>query len=213
MNHRMSAAVAVCLAALVATVFIVPAAAVDEQALIVEITQAHIGDKFRLGANGPNHFDCSGFLWFTFKTAGLEDKIGGKKRTAAQFQNYFGRLGLLYTDPKQAQVGDLAFYGKPAKHSAIVTRIDKKGMPRITSALTIGVHETKYNTLNVRFNSFAHVGLGNTDDPSPSTDASPMPTDDPISSGDPTSSGDPSSSADPTSSADPSASPQPSASL
>lgn len=153
------------------------AAGMDEQATIVQIAYAHIGDKFRLGASGPTKFDCSGFLWFTFKTAGLQDRIGGKPLTAKQFQSYFRDRGLLFRDPSIARVGDLAFYGNPAKHSAIVTRIDNKGRPHITSALTIGVRETKYNTLDVPFDSFAHVGLGleapPTPTPAPSTVATP----------------------------------------
>ncbi len=155
------------------------AAAVDEQAEIVQIAYAHIGDRFQLGASGPTRFDCSGFLWFTFKTAGLQDKIGGKPFTAKQFQKYFRQRGLLFRDPSLARVGDLAFYGDPAKHSAIVTRIDNKGRPHITSALTIGVRETKYNTLDVPFDSFAHVGLGQSIDPPPTPTPSPAPTSSP----------------------------------
>jgi len=173
------------------------ASAVDEQAEIVQIAYAHIGDKFKIGANGPNRFDCSGFLWYVFSTADLADKIGGKPLTARGFQRYFRNRGLLFTDPKQARVGDLAFYGNPAQHSAIVTRIDNKGRPRITSALTIGVKETKYNTLNVPFNSFAHVGLGlePTPTPTPTPTPSSTPTPSPSPTVDPTPSSVPSSSA------------------
>ena len=158
------------------------ARAIDEQTEIVQIAYAHIGDKFRLGASGPTRFDCSGFVWFTFKTAGLQDMIGGKPLTAKQFQKYFRERGLLFKDPSQARIGDLAFYGNPAKHSAIVTRIDNKGRPRITSALTIGVTETKYNTLDVPFDSFAHVGVGLTVDPSPSPTPTPTPSATPTAS-------------------------------
>jgi hypothetical protein len=177
---------------LLATVMPSSAAAIDEQAEIVQIAYAHLGDKFKIGANGPTRFDCSGFLWFTFNTAGLCDRIGGKARTAAGFQKYFRQRGLLFTDPKLARVGDLAFYANPAKHSAIVTRIDNKGRPHINSALTIGVRETKYNTLDVRFDSFAHVGLGMKVDPSPSPSDSPSPSPSASSSVDPSPSVEPS---------------------
>jgi hypothetical protein len=178
-------------------------AALDEQAEIVEIAYAHIGAKFKLGADGPKKFDCSGFLWFTFNTAGLGDRIGGKPRKAAGFQKYFRERGLLFTDPNQARVGDQAFYSNPAKHSAIVTRIDNKGRPRITSALTIGVRETKYNTLDVKFDSFARVGLGHAPDPSPSPAPSESPS--PSVSAPPTdgASPDPSPSSSPTDSSSP----------
>lgn len=152
------------------------AAAMDEQATIVEIAHQHIGDKFRLGADGPTRFDCSGFVWFVFNTAHLGDRIGGKPLRARQFQKLFRERGLLFKDPSQARIGDLAFYGNPAHHSAIVTGFDAKGRPRITSALTIGVRETRYNTLDVPFDSFAHVGLGLGPEPTPSPSPSAAPT-------------------------------------
>jgi len=176
MRYGVRATLAILAVALLTAVAPSPAAAVDEQAEIVQIAYAHIGDRFQMGASGPTRFDCSGFLWFTFNTAGLADKIGGKPLTAKGFQKYFRERGLLFTDPGQARVGDLAFYGNPAKHSAIVTRIDNKGRPRITSALTIGVRETKYNTLDVPFDSFAHVGLGLEPTPTPPPAPTPSPT-------------------------------------
>ena len=202
MRRTMRAALAVLAVALLASVLPSSAVGMDEQAEIVQIAYSHIGDKFRLGASGPTHFDCSGFLWYTFKTAGLEDRIGGKPLRAREFQSYFRSRGLLFRDPKLARVGDLAFYANPAKHSAIVTRIDSKGRPHITSALTIGVRETKYNSLDVPFDSFAHVGLGLEGSPTPSpspsaspsgpthtpttTNASPTPTASPVPSSSPT---------------------------
>lgn len=191
--------------ALLATVMPSSASAVDEQAAIVQVAYAHLGDRFKMGAAGPTKFDCSGFLWFTFATAGLADRIGGKRMTAAAYQKYFRERGRLFTDPKFARVGDLVFYANPAKHSGIVTRIDNKGRPRITSALTIGVTETKYNTLDVRFDSFARVGLGNVPDPSPSPGPSASPSPSPSPSASPSASpgASPSSSA----SGDPSAAP------
>jgi hypothetical protein len=186
MRYTVQAVLAVLAVVMLTAVLPSPAAANDEQAEIVQIAYAHIGDHFRMGASGPTHFDCSGFLWYTFKTAGLQDRIGGKPLTARQFQKYFRDRGLLFRDPSLARVGDLAFYGNPAKHSAIVTRIDSKGKPRITSALTIGVRETKYNTLNVPFDSFAHVGLGLEPPPSPSPTPTTTPTVSPVPTSNPT---------------------------
>ena len=186
MRYTVQAVLAVLAVVMLTAVLPSPAAANDEQAEIVQIAYAHIGDHFRMGASGPTHFDCSGFLWYTFKTAGLQDRIGGKPLAARQFQKYFRDRGLLFRDPSLARVGDLAFYGNPAKHSAIVTRIDSKGKPRITSALTIGVRETKYNTLNVPFDSFAHVGLGLEPPPSPSPTPTTTPTVSPVPTSNPT---------------------------
>ena len=178
MRHTWRAALAVMAVALFVGVLPSPAAAGSEQDLIVQIAYAHIGDRFRLGANGPTRFDCSGFVWYVFNTAGLADKIGGKALRARQFETLFRDRGLLSKDPKTARVGDLAFYGNPAKHSGIVTRIDAKGKPHVTSALTIGVRETHYNTLDVPFYAFGHTGLdlGPPPSPTPSPKPTPSPT-------------------------------------
>ncbi|HEY7025866.1 MAG TPA: NlpC/P60 family protein [Candidatus Limnocylindrales bacterium] len=186
MKRTMRAALAVIAVALLIGVLPSPAAAGSEQDLIVQIAYSKIGDQFRLGANGPTKFDCSGFVWYVFNTAGLASRIGGKPVTARRFQAYFRERGLLSKDPKTARVGDLVFYGNPAKHSGIVTRIDNKGKPRITSALTIGVRETHYNTLDVRFNAFAHTGLDLEPPPSPTPSPSPGTSPDPAPTSEPT---------------------------
>ena len=213
MTRTIRAALALLAVALLTSVTVSPAAGMDEQAAIVAIAYAHIGDKFQLGASGPTKFDCSGFVWYTFKTAGLQDRIGGKPLRARDFQKYFRDRGLLTRDPKIARVGDLVFYGNPAKHSGIVTRIDNKGRPRITSALTIGVTETKYNTLDVPFDSFAKVGLGQTPDPTPTPTltATPTPTPTPTPAPTPTPTAAPTQTPAPTPSADPTPTPEPAA--
>ena len=179
------------LIALLTAVMPSSAAAMDEQAAIVQIAYEHIGDKFRMGGNGPTKFDCSGFVWFVFNTASLGDRIGGRPRRARQFQKLFRERGLLTKDPAQTRVGDLAFYGNPAKHTGIVTGFSKNGTPLVTSALTIGVREIKYNHLSVKFDAFAHVGLGITPDPTPTPTPTSTPTPTPIGTPTPTPSATP----------------------
>ena len=31
------------------------------------------GDKYRFGAEGPNRWDCSGLVWFSYRKAGLRE--------------------------------------------------------------------------------------------------------------------------------------------
>jgi hypothetical protein len=166
-------------------------AAVDQRQQLLAVVRTVIGAPFRLGAEGPTRFDCSGFVWYSFNTAGLGQYIGGKRMRAREYQSWFRQRGRLMTNARLASVGDLAFYGNPAKHAGIVTRIDARGLPRVTSALTTtGVTETKYNTLSVRFHSFARVGLGVV--PGPSPDPTPTPTPTPTPASTPTASPTPS---------------------
>ncbi len=176
-HTRRAALLALATALLLAAMPGSAAGAVDQQERLVSVTQRVLGARFRIGAEGPDRFDCSGFVWWTFSTAGLGDRIGGKRMRAREYQKWFRLRGLLKTNPKDARVGDLVFYGSPAKHAGIVTRIDSKGRPRVTSTLTTtGVTETKYNSLSVRFHSFAHVGLSVVPDPSPDPTPRPTPT-------------------------------------
>ncbi len=156
-------------------------AAVDQRDVLVSVARTALGGRFRIGAEGPTRFDCSGFVWWTFNTAGLGEPIGGDRMRAREYQKWFRVRGLLFRDAKKAQVGDLAFYASPAKHSGIVVGF-KKGRPRVMSALTTtGVTETFYNTLDVRFHSFGRVGLGVVPDPTPqpTPDPTPAPTPEP----------------------------------
>jgi peptidoglycan DL-endopeptidase CwlO len=174
--HSRRAAMAALTTALLIASAPAPAAAADQRDLIVATSQSVIGARFKIGAEGPTRFDCSGLLWWTYSSTGLGDKIGGKRMRAREYQKWFRTRGLLKTDPKTARIGDLVFYGSPAKHSGIVTGFDKKGRPRVTSALTSGVATTRHNTLTVRFHSFGHVGLGVVTDPTPDPTPAPAPT-------------------------------------
>jgi hypothetical protein len=188
-HTRRAALLALATALLIAATPGSASAAVDQQQVLASVAQRVLGARFRIGAEGPDRFDCSGFVWWTFSTAGLGEHSGGKRMRAREYQKWFRQRGLLKTNAKLARVGDLVFYGSPAKHAGIVTRIDAKGRPRVTSALTTtGITETKYNTLSVRFHSFAHVGLTVVagPDPTPTPTPSPTPTPDPTPSPEPT---------------------------
>jgi cell wall-associated NlpC family hydrolase len=50
-----------------------------EAAKILSIAQAKLGDRYSFAAVGPNTFDCSGFVYYVYKQAGLLDRIGGQK--------------------------------------------------------------------------------------------------------------------------------------
>ena len=47
---------------------------------VLEIAKSKIGSKYAFTATGPNSFDCSGFVTYVYREAGLIDRIGGKRR-------------------------------------------------------------------------------------------------------------------------------------
>ncbi len=166
----------------------------DERQMIIDTAYSKLGSTFQLGASGPDKFDCSGFAWWVYSTAGLSDRIGGTGLTANGFYRYFDNLGETFTDWSQAHPGDLVFYKEPGQrvhHMGIVTSFNKKGKPKVTSALINpwGVSEMRYNALDVPFFAFAHVDLDSTSgDPGPT----PPPTPDPNATPTPTPSATPS---------------------
>jgi hypothetical protein len=95
----------------------------------------------------------------------------------------------LYTEKRNAQVGDLAFWGTPAFHVGIVTKVTNpkpnKFRVFVTSATTVGVREFRISSLlpAQRFANFGHVELNNVPEPTPDP---PTPTPTPTPTPEPT---------------------------
>jgi cell wall-associated NlpC family hydrolase len=61
---------------------------------IIKIAQKHLGKPYKYGAVGPNSFDCSGFVYAVFKSAGIniprtslaQSKSNGKKLSKNQLK-------------------------------------------------------------------------------------------------------------------------------
>jgi hypothetical protein len=175
------------------------AAAIDEPALIVAVAQTTMNARFQIGSEGPTRFDCSGLVWYVYRTAGLADRLGGQRLRAREYQRWFRQRGLL--NNREPRIGDLVFYGSPARHVGIVTRFNTRGKTFVTSALTIGVTEHRFDSLSIRFHSFGHVGLKVVADPPPTPTPTPSPT--------PTPTPTPSPSPEPTPTPTPEPSPSP----
>ena len=100
---------------------------------------------------------------------------------AREYQSWFRQRSQLFTDPKQVEIGDLAFWGSPAVHIGIVTRIvhaQRRPLVRVfvTGATTDkGVAEVRLDRLQTTraFAGFANVGLANVPDPTPTPEQTP----------------------------------------
>lgn len=76
------------------------AATLQEKAY--SIAKAQIGDRYVYGATGPNAFDCSGLIWYSFKNAGKN-----WKRYTAHDQRRYQTYDITAS---QRKVGDLIFF-------------------------------------------------------------------------------------------------------
>lgn len=90
-----------------------PGLSVVEAVIATAVEQ--LGKPYRLGTEGPDTFDCSGLIWFAFNTNGAKDLIGGQRRRANWYANWFRSKGQFTTAVNEAKRGDLVVYGTPGE--------------------------------------------------------------------------------------------------
>jgi len=131
------------------------AAPQTEASQILSIAAAQLGDKYSFASTGPTTFDCSGFVYFVYKQAGLLDRIGGKRRTVAGFHNWFSTNGTVSRSIADAQPGDLLVWGSN-HHTGIYV-----GDGYAISALVNpwGVTRHKIGWINLKLTAVLHVNL------------------------------------------------------
>lgn len=98
--HLMSALVIV---ALLLTVNPGAASAASRQKVdrAVKITKNQMGDPYAWGAAGPNRFDCSGLIYYSYRRAGIKRVARTSSQQAAQARNI---------RRKNMRKGDLMFF-------------------------------------------------------------------------------------------------------
>lgn len=92
----------------------------------VKIVRAQKGDPYRYGAAGPNAFDCSGLVYYSYRRAGFKNI----PRTSDQQSKAFKRV-----KRKNMRKGDLVFFhsGGNVYHVGVFTG-RRNGRPMIVHA-------------------------------------------------------------------------------
>ena len=132
---------------------IAPTAAASERDLVRTIARNQIGDRFLLGADGPNRFDCSGLVSFAYSRAGLLDRIGGYRRAAGYLQWFRERGRVSRYNPRP---GDLVVWGR-AEHIGIYLG-SGKAISALVNPYGVRVHPVK-GYINLPFKAYLHVRL------------------------------------------------------
>jgi peptidoglycan DL-endopeptidase CwlO len=131
-----------------------PVAAGSEFQAMAGIARAQVGDRFLLGAEGPRRFDCSGLVYFAFKQAGLLDRVGGQRRLARGYLQWFRERGL--ASRSNPRPGDLVVWGR-GKHIGIYLG-DGKAISAVVNPYGVKVHPVK-GWLRMEFTTYLHVRL------------------------------------------------------
>jgi len=131
------------------------AAPTTEADRIVSIATHELGARYVFAAAGPTHFDCSGFVFYVYKQAGLLDRIGGGRMTVAGYHNWFASRGNASRSVADAQPGDVLVWGSN-HHTGIYV-----GNGYAISALVNpwGVTRHKLDWIHLKVTAVLHVTL------------------------------------------------------
>ncbi len=110
-----------------------PIAISERAGAVIEAARQYLGRPYRLGTEGPVLFDCSGLVFRSFADAGELSQIGGLRRTAASYRNWFASRDMFTLDEAELEPGDLVMYGG-GEHIGIYL-----GDLQVLSALLTGV--------------------------------------------------------------------------
>lgn len=109
-----------------------PTANAAVKAVIAQF-MAKLGAPYQLGAEGPDKFDCSGLVYWAFKTGGYGELISDRRLLAAGYTKWFSDQGHFTRDVSTARRGDLIPFADPgARVSHIGVYL---GSGRVISAL------------------------------------------------------------------------------
>ncbi|HEY0443611.1 MAG TPA: NlpC/P60 family protein [Candidatus Limnocylindrales bacterium] len=125
-------------------------AAVTPAQKVIAKARTKLGRPWVHYAVGPNAFDCSGLVYYVFKSTGYVNKIGGRM-SARGYYSYFRKRGLASTtNPKP---GDLVVWGG-GSHIGIYI-----GNGYAISTLTSGVRIHKVHAVTAPFTTYLHTGM------------------------------------------------------
>jgi len=131
-----------------------PAAAAEQETeleAVLRVAKNQLGDPWRYRATGPDAFDCSGLVYFSFKKNGLGPRIGGY-RSARGYYNFFKNRGR--ADMNAPRIGDLIVWGR-FQHVGIYLG---DGMAISTLYKGVKIHPVKgYIRMKVR--AYLHVAI------------------------------------------------------
>ncbi len=144
------------------------AADADPANAVIAAAREYLGVPYKLGAEGPDRLDCSGFLFRTFSDVGQLPRIGGMRLRAVGYMRWFVSRGLFTKDVDEARPGDLVVWNM-GDHIGIYLG-NGKAISALVNPYGITIHSL--GGIRQRVDYFLQVDWRNGDEP-------PDPTPDP----------------------------------
>jgi cell wall-associated NlpC family hydrolase len=120
---------------------------------VLKTAIAQLGDPWKHYATGPDAFDCSGLVFYSFKMNGLKDRIGGY-RSAGGYYKWFKARGK--ANMEAPRVGDLIVWGR-FQHVGIFLG-DGMAISTLTTKSGVSIHPVK-GYLGIKVRAYLHVDL------------------------------------------------------
>ena len=115
------------------------------QQMITAAIDDRLGSRYKWGATGPSAFDCSGFVWSTFRSAGIDFERGSARTLWSRFtapapeEQY--KFGTLVFFSNLAHVGIVAdekgFYHASRHHGVVYSPFSDYWVKRIDGFRTV----------------------------------------------------------------------------
>jgi len=137
---------------------------VDRPPAVIEIAKDFIGKPYVYGSQGPNSFDCSGFIRYVFSKAGVIGGIDDIKKIPRTASGIYSSPNTNKISFNEIQPGDLVFFksGSKISHIGLISNVadnekDEKIFHMVHASSSSGIQDTEktnYTKTGVNKNSY-----------------------------------------------------------
>jgi len=137
---------------------------VDRPPVVIEIAKDFIGKPYVYGSQGPNSFDCSGFIRYVFSKAGVIGGIDDIKKIPRTASGIYSSPNTNKISFNEIQPGDLVFFksGSKISHIGLISNVtdnekDEKIFHMVHASSSSGIQDTEktnYTKTGVNKNSY-----------------------------------------------------------
>lgn len=137
---------------------------VDRPPAVIEIAKDFIGKPYVYGSQGPNSFDCSGFIRYVFSKAGVISGINDIKKIPRTASGIYSSPNTNKISFNEIQPGDLVFFksGGKISHIGLISNVtdnekDEKIFHMVHASSSSGIQDTEktnYTKTGVNKNSY-----------------------------------------------------------